>query len=809
MASTIGLLIKLLKPPKGKRAGSFLASIRYAQGRSHDFDRDCVGSAVERKGLRGEFIDSYGVTSSLEAPRQMDAIASQSRAIDDVVHLVLSTGQIIERRTVREIIQTVLGSIGMADGHQYVAYGHDDVEGNYHIHLIGNRTHIETGRAVHMGHTIRKLENCATQINYDRTWRIFPGKHNNGLISRLAKVALAEIEKRGLAAVPDDERRRYNNIFKADRERRERQEGAISQGAIQAAKERGVLPIAHLIGPAVHAAFRVSSSWAEFRDQLARASISMIANVKAGRDGKRYPAVSFGHPGGTGTSGSSLGLKAAALEQKFGAIDQAPDVSPLLLPRERAEVAGAGIVDRAIVDARREAQDRNDRFRADYGQYLSKIRADNRRARVAARSGPKATHLASLATKLEGIKTQRDELRAKIISSLKRGTPDRREKLDFLDRETRRSRKIVRSMEAERWRETCSNIDRDTGTSKPMPYAQWLETQPRGHDRDAELAAVTRRQYVARSNADVGVNGSDRETELLAPSVSKAPADKESTLELRAPRQRAVESETEVSSPAGSEVVIGHSDKIGWEDEARSRSLRHAGHPGASPDSSQGEATPTPPAMQVGSHAKQTDQEPSSGREAKDEPLAATDREQDPVTLPPAQRSARPKDPGRDFRAATRSKTRRVFGRPPRTPVPIVSVPGQDPPLPDPPLPDPLPPDRAMSDDDLFEWLVSVEDLNREADGKGVLRALEAGYTRDTIACVWLILKEPCPPDLPYVQRLLDDARRYQIAKNIVKGMSISEARAAYQEWWSGQGQSKRNRVSRKKKHYKNSGRSR
>lgn len=196
-----GLLVKILPPPEKFRVGSFADSIDYARGADHDDERDRVperdisGNMPARAdGHRGQLIAMQGVTDLDRAALEMDAVADKSRAKDSVLHMVLSYGERVPAELVAEDARRLLAVLGASE-HQYVCLGHDDVTGNYHAHLIVNRTHPVTHKAIHMSHSFARLECEATRINHARAWRIIPGQWNGHLIDQYAQEEREQIAR--------------------------------------------------------------------------------------------------------------------------------------------------------------------------------------------------------------------------------------------------------------------------------------------------------------------------------------------------------------------------------------------------------------------------------------------------------------------------------------------------------------------------------------------------------------------------------------------------------------------------------------
>jgi hypothetical protein len=105
------------------------------------------------------------------AAAEMRAVADRnSRVHDPVYHVVLSwqDGEHPDNAQMFAAGEAALAAIGMQD-HQYVFAIHRDT-GNAHLHLMVNRVHPETGRAMHPGLSYLKLDRCMRELELAQGW---------------------------------------------------------------------------------------------------------------------------------------------------------------------------------------------------------------------------------------------------------------------------------------------------------------------------------------------------------------------------------------------------------------------------------------------------------------------------------------------------------------------------------------------------------------------------------------------------------------------------------------------------------------
>lgn len=98
------------------------------------------------------------------------AAAMNTRVKDPVYHVVLSwqAGETPTDAQMFEATREAMAAVGMA-GHQYVAAIHRDTD-NPHVHLMVNRVHPETYRAVYPDRDFYKLDRCMRELELKHGW---------------------------------------------------------------------------------------------------------------------------------------------------------------------------------------------------------------------------------------------------------------------------------------------------------------------------------------------------------------------------------------------------------------------------------------------------------------------------------------------------------------------------------------------------------------------------------------------------------------------------------------------------------------
>jgi Relaxase/Mobilisation nuclease domain len=307
---------KAIPPPLGPngRIGSFAACQAYIEGE----ERDRPSHALFR-----------GVVSLETAALEMDAQADLSRAIDPVVHWIISYAQ--DEPATNEMIEAdvrkMLASIQLG-GHQYMAMVHDDTD-NRHVHVVANRVGPD-GRAAQMSWSIFHSERCMAEIAQERGVAIVPGKHNRDMAA--AQQARQEERHRPGDARAPDVRSRLNE---RDRVRLE-----VSGG----------LPWYEVARPAIVEAAEGAAGWQQFSAELARRGIVIKHTVRiSAKDGRAFHGLAFAE----GHDDDAPGCKASAIgsEFRYGAlVSRWGDFPDHAEGRARAApTAKAGIPERGAV----------------------------------------------------------------------------------------------------------------------------------------------------------------------------------------------------------------------------------------------------------------------------------------------------------------------------------------------------------------------------------------------------------------------------------------------------------------------------
>ena len=138
-----------------------------------------VGDYIENKPEqeRGQTLMADCVLDPRSAAMEMEAVALSCPACEEpAMHLVLSwqNGEHPTEQQQREAVEVVLKNLqrdgrDMSD-HQWVAVLHRDTD-NDHLHILVNRIHPETGRAVAPEWSDRSLHKAAREIEAAQGWR--------------------------------------------------------------------------------------------------------------------------------------------------------------------------------------------------------------------------------------------------------------------------------------------------------------------------------------------------------------------------------------------------------------------------------------------------------------------------------------------------------------------------------------------------------------------------------------------------------------------------------------------------------------
>ena len=125
------------------------------------------------------------------AATEMRAVADQNGRVRDPVYHVVLSWQHGEHPTDIQMFEAgdaAVTTLGMTD-HQYVLAIHRDTD-NAHLHLMVNRVHPETGRAVHPGLSYLKLDRCMRELELAQGWG-----HDRGAYAVVEEMGEKQIER--------------------------------------------------------------------------------------------------------------------------------------------------------------------------------------------------------------------------------------------------------------------------------------------------------------------------------------------------------------------------------------------------------------------------------------------------------------------------------------------------------------------------------------------------------------------------------------------------------------------------------------
>jgi len=120
----------------------------------------------------GEYpVETQGVLSLDTAALEFRAVATESRATNPYVHLVLSwrDGKQPTNSQPFEAGRSALAALNL-DEHQYVMAVHRGETGNDHLHIAVNRVHPETYRAQHLSKSYYELDRAMREIELRQGW---------------------------------------------------------------------------------------------------------------------------------------------------------------------------------------------------------------------------------------------------------------------------------------------------------------------------------------------------------------------------------------------------------------------------------------------------------------------------------------------------------------------------------------------------------------------------------------------------------------------------------------------------------------
>ncbi|MFA5976542.1 MAG: TraI/MobA(P) family conjugative relaxase [Elusimicrobiota bacterium] len=155
---------------RGDGGSSFLSLSRYITS-----ERDSIDPVTGEILDRGVSIDTNCLSASTAWAEMWGASGQSKRVKDPVYHVVVSwrEGEQPTDQQCFEASRAAMKAVGM-DGHQYVAAVHRDT-GNVHVHLMVNRVHPETYKAVYPHRDFFALDKCMRELEIAQGW-----SHDNG-----------------------------------------------------------------------------------------------------------------------------------------------------------------------------------------------------------------------------------------------------------------------------------------------------------------------------------------------------------------------------------------------------------------------------------------------------------------------------------------------------------------------------------------------------------------------------------------------------------------------------------------------------
>ncbi|MDO8607904.1 MAG: relaxase/mobilization nuclease domain-containing protein [Phaeospirillum sp.] len=145
--------------------------------------------AVEYISTKADAVALRNVNDLTTAPREMRAIANESRLDKPVHHFILSWAE-LERPTDEQAFaaaDAALERLGMAD-HQAIIAIHRDRD-HHHVHVVVNKRGLDGGTA-DLSHDYARLEKVCREVEHDQGWAQDRG-HFNAEIGDDGRVTLA------------------------------------------------------------------------------------------------------------------------------------------------------------------------------------------------------------------------------------------------------------------------------------------------------------------------------------------------------------------------------------------------------------------------------------------------------------------------------------------------------------------------------------------------------------------------------------------------------------------------------------------
>lgn len=188
---------------------------------------------------------------------EMDAAASLSRRCrQPSYHVVISWAE-LEKPTRDQMVEAadrLMDAVGMAD-HQGVYGIHRDRD-HWHIHVVANRVHPITGKAVNLSHDYAKAERVCREVEYQQGWSRDRGRFDVLIVER---DGVEDIE-----LVPAEN----------DKTRHLERPRPLPSSDLKRAARTGQVPLAELAPAELRAAMIESPSWAEVHAKLAELGVA-------------------------------------------------------------------------------------------------------------------------------------------------------------------------------------------------------------------------------------------------------------------------------------------------------------------------------------------------------------------------------------------------------------------------------------------------------------------------------------------------------------------------------------------------------
>ena len=158
----------IAKVPSRRNDGrsSFTTLAHYLTGEKLDLE---TGEVVRAQ--QDIYIET-NCLSSKTAPAEMKAVADMNARVHDPVYHLLISWREGEQPTNEQMVNAAMKAmeaVGMAR-HQYVLAVHRETD-NHHIHLMVNRVHPETLKAVYPKRDFFKLDHCMREMEIEHGWQ--------------------------------------------------------------------------------------------------------------------------------------------------------------------------------------------------------------------------------------------------------------------------------------------------------------------------------------------------------------------------------------------------------------------------------------------------------------------------------------------------------------------------------------------------------------------------------------------------------------------------------------------------------------